>query len=197
MAQTSRVLNNELTLVRDEATNTMVAVRDMHGNDVVEGVVHKSVFTLAAQPITLTDDAGNGQWAAVSLLDFPAGNIVTLGAVINASITLNETWWVDNAAGTVGLGTTANADGTTIATTRQNIIAVTNIAALTAQTGVINAQSTGVGTTGVAGGTDAKCVLNIKITDSAAHMPDVVTNGAFTGAATGWTLGAGWAYGTD
>lgn len=35
------------------------------------------------------------------------------------------------------------------------------------------------------------------LTDDAAHMPDVVTNGAFTTDATGWTLGDGWAAGTE
>jgi hypothetical protein len=159
-------------------------------------VVHKTTFTLTDYPVTLTDDAGVGQFAALKLYDFPAGNIITLGAAINASLTLNEAWWVDTSAGSVGLGTTASADASTIAATRQNIIAVTAVAAMTAQVGAINAQSTVVGVSGVAGGTDADVVLNINIADDVAHMPDVVTNGAFTTNTTGWTLGAGWAAGS-
>ena len=159
-------------------------------------VVHKTTFTFTDAPVTLTDDPGVGQWAALKLYDFPAGNIITIGAVINASLALNEAWWVDTSTGAVGLGTTASADASTIATTRQNIVAVTAVAAMVAQAGPINAQSTVVGVSGVAGGTNADITLNINIADSAAHMPDVVTNGAFTVDTTGWTLGAGWAAGT-
>lgn len=161
------------------------------------GDLVKTVLTLTATPVTLTDDAGAGQWAAVEVYDFPAGNIMTLGAVVDADITLAETWWVDASTGTVGVGTAANTDASTIATTRQNVVQVTNIAALTAQVGPIDAQSSAVGFGGAAGGTDSKLYLNIKIADDGAHCPDLVTNGAFTGNATGWTLGSGFAYGTN
>lgn len=197
MTEASKVLDGAVTIVTDETTHQVVAVRDRFGNDVVPGVVYRNVFTLTAQPITLTDDPGIGQYGSIGLLNFPAGNIVTLGAVVNANIMLNEAWWVDTIAGDVGLGTTAVTDGNALATTEQNIIATTAVAALVAQAGPINTQSAGVGTSGAAGGTDAVLRLNVRIDDDPAHMPDVVTNGAFTGAATGWTLGAGWAYGTD
>ena len=156
-----------------------------------------TTLTLAATPITLTDVAGTGQWGTVELYDFPAGSIMTLGAVTNAAITLTETWWKDDIAGTFGVGTAANTDASTIATTRQNIQTVTNIAALAAQTGPVTGQSTAVAFAGAAGGTDSKVYLNVKITDDAAHCPDLVTNGAFTGNATSWNLGAGWVYGTN
>lgn len=197
MTEATKVLDGAVTIVTDETTSQVVAVRDRFGNDIIPGVVYRNVFTLDAQAITLTDDLGVGQHGSISLLNFPAGNIVTLGAVINADITLNEAWWVDTIAGDVGLGTTAVTDGNALATTEQNIITTTAIAALVAQAGPIDAQSTGVGTSGAAGGTDAVLTLNVRIDDDAAHMPNVVTNGTFTGAATGWTLGAGWAYGTD
>lgn len=193
---TTEVISGALTIKRDDA-GWLDKILNRYGNTVVEETVHKSVFTLTNQPLTFTDDAGNGQWAALKLMGLPAGNIISLGASADTVLTLNEAWWVDNTAGTFGVGSTANADGTTIATTRQNFLQVTNIAAMTAQVGPMTGQSTGGVTTGVAAGTDADIVLNIKITDSALHMPDIVTNGAFTGNATGWTLGSGWAYGTN
>lgn len=154
-------------------------------------VIHKTTLTLTATPITLTDDAGVGQYGGVKIYDFPAGNIHVLGAVIDADITLSESWWVDTIAGDVGLGTTAVTNGDALATTEQNLIATTEIAALASQIGPINAQSTGSATTGAAGGTDSDLYLNIRIDDNSAHMPDVVTNGAF-GSDTGWTKGTGW-----
>lgn len=189
--------------VKGEAAGTTLAeVGAKNGGTVTvvekgDGNIHKSIFTLTATPVTLTDDAGNGAYAALKLYDFLAGNIVTLGAVIDADLTLTEAWWTDAAEGDVGLGTVAAAVGTTLTGTTQNIIATTAIAAMTAQAGVIDAQSSGAGTSGAAGGTDADLVLNIRIDDSANHFPNVVTNGTFTGNADGWTPGAGWAYGTN
>lgn len=157
--------------------------------------VHRATVTLVAAPITLTDDAGVGQYGNLYLYDMPAGNILVLGATVNADIVLNETWWVNTIAGDVGVGTTAVTDGNTLATTEQNIIATTAVAALVAQAGPINAQSAGQLITGTAGGTDASIYLNVRIDDDAAHMPQTVTNGAFA-ADTDWTKGTGWTIAT-
>lgn len=159
-------------------------------------IVHLTTFTLAATPITLTDDAGVGQYGAVKLYDMPAGNIHVLGAVVDADLTLSQTWWKDTAEGDVGLGTTAVTNGDALATTEQNIIATAAVAAMTAQVGPINAQSTGSLTTQAAGTTDVDVYLNIRIDDDAAHMPDAVTNGGFA-TDTNWTKGTGWTIGTS
>lgn len=161
-----------------------------------DGTIHKTILTLTGTPVTLTDDPGNGAYVGLKLYDFPAGNIVSIGASINADLTLSEAWWVDNIGGGVGVGSVATAVGTALTGTTQNIIASTAITAA-AQVAPLDTQSTGVGISGAAGGTDADLTLNIRINDSALHFPDLVTNGAFTGNATGWTLGAGWAYGTN
>ena len=155
------------------------------------GVDHKTIFTLTATPITLTDDAGVGQYGGVKFYDMPAGNHHFIGAVVDADLTLNETWWTDAAEGDVGLGTTAVTDGNALATTEQNIIATTAIAALVAQVGAINAGSSAAATVAAAGAADTDLYLNVRIDDSAAHMPDAVTNGAF-GSDTAWTKGTGW-----
>lgn len=172
-------------------TGTVSTVENGDGN------IHKTILNLMGTPVTLTDDPGNGAWATAKLYDFPAGNIIILGASINADATLSESWWTDAAEGDVGIGTAAASVGTALATTTQNIIATTAIAAMTAQAGPIDAQSAAGLTTAAAGTTDADLILNLRIDDSANHFPNVVTNGALTGNATGWTLGAGWAYGTN
>lgn len=152
------------------------------------GAVHKTVLTLTATPITLTDEGGVGQYGGVKIYDFPAGNIVTLGASIDADLTLTETEWLDTAEGDVGLGTTAPDDGNALATTEQNIIATTAIAAMTAQVGPINAQSADQATLGAAGGTDSDLYLNVRIDDNAAH---ITGGGTITGTVTVVWVNAG------
>lgn len=139
------------------------------------GIIHQTVLTLTATPIVLTDDAGVGQYGGVKLYDFPAGTIHIIGAVIDADIVLTETQWTDAAEGDVGLGTVVTAAGDALSTTRQNIIATTAIAAMTAQAGPINAQSVAAVTIPVAGTTDADLFINIRIDDQAAH----ITGGGF------------------
>jgi len=148
-----------------------------------DGVLHKTVLTLAATPVTLTDDAGVGQYGGVKIYDMPAGNHVFLGAVIDADLTLVEAAWVDTAEGDVGLGTTAPGDGNALATTEQNIIPTTAIAALAAQVGPINAQSTASQGGSILGTTasPADIYLNVRIDDNAAHATG---SGTITGTVT-------------
>lgn len=154
------------------------------------GGIHKTILTLTATPVVMTDDPGNGAYVGLKLYDFPAGNIVGLGASINADLTLSETWWVDNKGGDVGLGTVATAVGTALTGTTQNLIATTATTSA-AQVSTLDTQSTDIGVSGAAGGTDADITLNIRIDDDALHFPDIVTNGAMA-SDTGWTKGAGW-----
>lgn len=188
---------NATNLVTTTTSTTTLGVGTKSGGTVTvvengEGTIHKTVMTLTATPVVLTDDPGNGAYAALKLYDFPAGNIVSMGASINADLTLTaaETWWVDDKGGDVGLGTVATAVGTALTGTTQNIIASAAITAA-AQVAPIDAQSTGVGTSGVAGGTDADIVLNIRIDDDILHFPDLAVNGTFTTDAN-WTKGTGW-----
>ena len=117
----------------------------------------------------------------MKLYDMPAGNHIFLGATIDADLTLTEAAWTDAAEGDVGLGTTAVTDGNALATTEQNIIATTAIAAMTAQVGPINAKSTAAAVIGAAGSTDSDVYLNVRIDDAAAHTAG---GGTITGTVT-------------
>ncbi len=135
-----------------------------------DGIVHRTTLTLNSTPITLTDDAGQGQYGAVKVYDFPAGNILVLGAVVDASLILVGAQWADTAQGDVGLGTTAVDNGDALATTEQNVIATTPIAAMVAQAGPIDCQSAAAGIPlAKAGDTDSDLYLNVRIDDDAAH----------------------------
>jgi hypothetical protein len=148
-----------------------------------DGVLHKTVLTLTAMPITLTDDSTVGQFGGVKIYDMPAGNVALLGAVIDAVLTLTAADWTDAAEGDVGLGSTVVDDGDALATTEQNIVNTTAIPAMTAQVGSIDAMSNGA-SGGVVVGTTASpadIFLNVRIDDAAAHITD---GGFITGTVT-------------
>jgi hypothetical protein len=152
------------------------------------GGLHKTILTLTATPITLTDDAGVGQYGGVKLYDFPAGNICVIGATIDADITLVGAQWVDTAEGDVALGSEAPTSAIALATTKANMLASTQIAALVAQVGPINASSITPGGLAAAGTTDADLYLNVRIDDNAAHT---TSSGTITGTVTILWLNAG------
>src|SRR4051812_28187391 len=65
--------------------STVTAVE--YGN----GVLHRTVLTLTATPISITDDAGVAQYGGVKVYDFPAGVINVLSAVVKGNLTLGVT----------------------------------------------------------------------------------------------------------
>ncbi len=165
------VLTGTLTVTGQQLTSLGVGAKagsTVTATEYGNGIVHQTVLTLAATPITLTDDAGAGQYGGVKLYDFPAGNIFVVGAVIDADILL-LTPFIDTAEGDIGLGTTAVTDGNALATTEQNIIITTAIAAMVAKAGPVNAQSADVATLAAAGTTDSDLYLNLRIDDNVAH----------------------------
>lgn len=155
------------------------------------GSLRKTVLSFQDYPLSFSDDAGVGQWATSPIYTFPAGLVTVLGATVDLSLTLTETWWVDTSAGSVGVGTVASSDASVLATTRQNIDPVTAVAALVDQAGPVTAQNTGVLVVPAAGGDAAVANLNLLIDDDAAHFPDLVATGDFA-ADQDWTKGTGW-----
>lgn len=138
---------------------------------VVEGLpVRVTKLTLTAKSITLTDDPGNGQIGSLKLYDLPEGRIVILGSVIDGSLTLNGTEWLDAAEGDIALGTAAISGGGAMTGTEQDILPTTAIAAMSAQVGPVDA----IGPTApvfLDGSVTPKDVyLNIRIDDNAAHI---------------------------
>jgi hypothetical protein len=132
-----------------------------------DGVLHKTVLTLTATPVTLTDAKEGG---GVKIYDFPVGHIAfqgaygtltitttsTLASTLNASKTL--AWGV----GTVLYDNTAT-DGTLHAT-EANIIAST-AATSSATVNVANTATTGLGATQATlnGATALDANLNISV----------------------------------
>lgn len=103
--------------------------------------VHKTVLTLAATPITLTDEAGVVLYGGQKVYDFPEGLLVFLGAALDADVAVAGSLNAD-ADGDVGLGTVTASNNATLATTEQNLIPTTAIAQLVSSAGPCDCQST-------------------------------------------------------
>lgn len=145
-----------------------------HGN----AVVHRTVFTCTATPITMADEAGVIQHGGVKLYDFPAGLLMTLGAVIDGSVTTPvhddasggtiATW-----DGDIGLGTVVASNNNSLAATEQNILQTTATTQAVAQVANVDAVSACTLLTESAAswidgtGTNPDLYLNLLIDDSA------------------------------
>lgn len=150
-------------------------------------VVHKTILTLTATPISVADDAGVAQYGGVKVYTFPAGLIMTLGAVLTGNLTLGTTGTIiDTYTGVNSLGSVAaSATGaatlvTTAATFLQstaNATAVSKVAAVDSVS--IATQLTESGARHYDGTATAGDVyLNFKIADDATHTAGT---GSFTG----------------
>ncbi len=145
-----------------------------HANKSIAGIV-KDVIRVINKTVTLTEDVG-GQpaWATLIVGDFPEGNILFLGAASyftfagsGADADLGDTW-----AGDYGVGTTPSTDDTTpLATTMEDIIQTTALAAATAE---VSPRTRGVSVDGEAGvmydNTDGSLELNLNILVDAADI---------------------------
>lgn len=175
------------TLVVDDGgvikTNAGVGAKNGATVSVVEygdGLVHKTVLTLTATPVTITDDAGVAQYGgAGKIYDFPDGAISILSAVVTGALTLGTTGTItDTYAGGVSLGTDTATTGATLTGTEANIMAEADVAAATAKVATI----AGASTTAVAPldgtGTAKDMYLNFVVDDSGTHTSGT---GTFTG----------------
>lgn len=115
-------------LLNAPTTTTNIGAKNGATVSVVEkgdGVIHQTVFTLTALPLTLADATVG---AGVKIYDFPEGVITILGASGSIAETTTSTL-VSTLNGGVtynwGVGTTTQANGT-LATTEQDIVPTTN-----------------------------------------------------------------------
>lgn len=128
-----------------------------------EGIVQKTVLTLAAVPITVRDTQQGG---GVKIYDFPEGRIAFLGATGSIALTTTSAIASTLNAGVTcnwGVGSTTQANAT-LATTEQNIIQVANVTS-SATINVAGAASTSFGAaTALDGtGTAIDAYLNVAV----------------------------------
>jgi hypothetical protein len=153
------------------------------------GVVHQTVLTLTATPITISDDADTAQYGGVKVYTLPEGHAAILGAVVSGELTAGVTGTIiDNWDGDVALGTVTATTGSTLTGTEANILPSASVSAGAAdKIGVVAAASaatalTESGARWLDGSTTPVPVfLNFVIDDDATHEAGTA---AFTGTIT-------------
>lgn len=146
-----------------------------------EGIVHKTLLTLASTPVTVANVTG-ASFGGVKIYDFPEGRILILGTTANLSFNWHSTGISETGTGSVSLGTTITADAT-LATTEVNLLpssAMTNpfVAGVGTATGALAASAQIDGTA-----TAIDADLNIIIADAAVADGDssiVLVSGTVT-----------------
>lgn len=154
--------------------------------EVGDGVLHRTILTCVALPISLADDAGVAQYGGVKIYTFPEGLIASLGAIISGNLTL-PTPFIDAFTG-------VNALGSVVATTGASLIAgeatwLQSTANATAAAKVAAVSSVSIATQLTESGgrvfdgttTPAPVFLNLAIADDVAHTAET---GLFTGTIT-------------
>lgn len=173
-----------ITTVGIGAKNGATVTAVEYGNN----VLHRTVLTCTATPITITDDAGVAQFGGVKVYDFPLGAIATLGAVISGTLTGGVTGTVINTfAGKVALGTVTATTGSTLVSTEADILQSNTISAATAKVATVAAFPVATALTEAGArwfngtATAIDCFLNFVIDDDASHTAGTA---AFTGTIT-------------
>ena len=151
-------------------------------------LIHKTVLTCTALPISLADDAGQAQYGGTKVYTFPEGLISTFGAIISGSLTLGVTGTI------IAAFTGANALGSVVATTGNTLVAgeatwLQSTANATASASVAAISSVSIATQLTEAGsrvfdgttTPAPVFLNFAIADDATHTAGT---GTFTGTIT-------------
>jgi len=191
--------NKDLSAIRDVTVRQTIntgGVGAKNGATVTaveygDGTMHRTVLTLAATPITITDDAGVAQYGGTAkVYDFPDGQIVIEGAVVTGDLTLGTTGTIINTYnGDVALGTITATTGATLVSTEADIMASAAIAEAVTKVSVTDAVNAATTATKIDGTSTAKDMfLNFVVDDDASHTSGT---GTWTGTITITWINAG------
>jgi hypothetical protein len=139
------------------------------------GAVHKTVLTLTALSVTMTDATTSGCHGAHKLYDFPAGPIQILGSSMNLT-TLAGSGGIANGAALVGsIGSaTVGTNNATLTTTEADLIA-SKAGTLTAGAGTLASHGGHVATAFDGTATAVDAFLNLAVPDADSSASDTVT----------------------
>lgn len=150
-----------------------------------QGIWKRTVLTLTAAPITISDDAGQAQYGGVKIYDFPEGLINFQGAVVKGNLTGGVTGTIIDAfTGVFALGSATASTGSSLTSTEADILPSTALTTAVAKVAAVKGVSTATALTesggrwldGTAGAKDL--YLNFAIADDATHTAGSAT---FTG----------------
>lgn len=154
--------------------STIVAAE--YGND---STLRKTVLTITALTVALSDDAGVAQYGGAKVYDFPTGLIQFEGAVVSGNFT-GYASLIDTFDGDVSIGTATATTGATLVGTEANIMISNPLATAVAEVAAVSASGTSTQMLG-GHGTASDAYLNFVVDDNAAHGTG---NAAFTGTVT-------------
>lgn len=139
-----------------------------------QGVVHTTILTLTALSVTMTDATTNGCHGSQKVYDFPAGNIMILGATSDLQITAGAGGIADGAAVVGSVGSAAvGTNNATLTSTEADIVPST-AGTLTSGVGDVDGQSTGAAVLdGTATAADA--YLNLAVPDADSSASDTLS----------------------
>lgn len=138
----------------DDGDVPLGAIPSVTGLTVAEegvGIVRRTVLNFSSVAFALTDVASTVAYSGKKVYDFPAGNILVLGATADLSITKTSAGVNDNWDGDASVGTVTASNNATLSSTEQDIIPTTP-----------TPQATGVG---------AAAVTTFKAVNAAAIAP--------------------------
>lgn len=153
-----------------------------------DSLVHRTVLTCTAVPISIADDAGVAQYGGVKLYTFPEGLIFTKGAIISGNLTLGVTGTIIDAfTGVNALGSVTASTGATLVSTEATYLQSTANATAASKVAAISSVSIATALTEASSrivdgtSTPAPVFLNFAIADDASHTAGT---GTFTGTVT-------------
>lgn len=145
----------------------------------VRAPIQKLTLPISAVPVTMTGATGVGFGTAV-IGDFPEGNILILGAVLNYTLTEADDDISDTFDADIAIGS-APADDATLAGAEVDVIPSTTVPQAVASVATGRAASTPAECGGVIDNTDGSKELNVQVliddADIGADDVDVVLNG--------------------
>ena len=148
-------------------TNGAKAGTGVTVNEIVTGVVHHTILTFTNVAVPLVDEAAVVAYGSLKVYDFPAGNIIVLGAVLDTALTKSSAGVNANFDGDVGVGTVAASNNGTLASTEQDIIPTT--ATPQASSGATTADAISTAVAVLDGTATAKDVYVNLLVDDADH----------------------------
>ena len=153
-----------------------------------DNLIHKTVLTCTALPISVADDAGVAQYGGVKVYTFPEGLICTFGAIIRGDLTLGTTGTIIDAfTGVNALGSVVATTGATLVSTEATWLQSTANGTASSKVAAISSVSVATALTETASriydgtATPGPVFLNFAIADDVTHTAG---SGSFTGTIT-------------
>ncbi len=183
LAETDANRVRKLNLLRDAATSSALAGVANAGAVVDESVgTIRTTLKLSNQVITMTDATAAGCHGSIKLYDFPACNLLFLGATCDLAVTAGAGGITDTAAVVAAIGTVAVSTADATLTTTEADLIPSTAATLAAGAGAAKGKTLTTGVVVFDGTSTAKdAYLNFAVPDAGSTGNDtLIVSGTIT-----------------